>query len=75
MTNPPTYDTRAAYDARHIPGAYYVWTSALFQIRSDGSIYVPGLVPGGARMDQFAQNDGIDKNTTVVFTRGTLIQT
>jgi len=65
------FDTRLDYESGHIPGAHYVDPLAFYEmvdLRMDGPILAPGMVPDGEKMDAFVQGYGIDENTVVVFT-------
>jgi thiosulfate/3-mercaptopyruvate sulfurtransferase len=66
-----SFDTRAVYEAGHIPGAHYVEPTAFYEMvdfRSDGPVLAQAMVPDGPAVDAFVQMHGIDGYTTVVLT-------
>ena len=60
----------ATYTAGHIPGAQFVNSGDIYQIRQEGPATDVNMVIEGARMDALIQKAGIDGNTTVVITTG-----
>jgi thiosulfate/3-mercaptopyruvate sulfurtransferase len=60
----------ATYTAGHIPGAQFLNTSDLYNVRQEGPATDVNMVLDGGHMDALIQRYGIDKNTTVVFTSG-----
>ena len=62
--------SQATYSTGHIPGALFLNTGDLYNIRQEGPATDVNMVLDGVRMDALIQRYGIDKNTTVVFTSG-----
>lgn len=62
--------SQATYNAGHIPGALFVNSSDIYQIRQEGPATDVNMVLDGPHMDALVQKYGIDNNTTVVFTSG-----
>jgi 3-mercaptopyruvate sulfurtransferase SseA len=60
----------ATYTAGHIPGAQFVNSGDIYQIRQEGPATDVNMSIDGARMDALIQKYGIDGNTTVVITTG-----
>jgi 3-mercaptopyruvate sulfurtransferase SseA len=60
----------ATYTAGHIPGAQFVNSNDIYQIRQEGPATDVNMVIDGQHMDALVQKYGIDKNTTIVFTSG-----
>lgn len=60
----------ATYTVGHIPGAQFVNSSDIYQIRQEGPATDVNMVIDGARMDALVQKYGIDIDTTVVITSG-----
>ncbi len=60
----------ATYTAGHIPGAQFVNSNDIYQVRQEGPATDVNMVIDGAHMDALVQKYGIDKDTTVVFTSG-----
>ncbi len=58
------------YTAGHIPGAQFVNSADIYQIRQEGPATDINMSPDGPHMDALIQKYGIDKNTTIVFTTG-----
>ncbi len=58
------------YTAGHIPGAQFVNSNDINQIRQEGGATDINMVLDGPHMDALIQKNGIDKNTTIVFTSG-----
>ncbi len=58
------------YTAGHIPGAQFVNSGDIYQVRQEGPATDVNMSLDGAHMDAMIQKYGIDKNTTVVFTGG-----
>jgi 3-mercaptopyruvate sulfurtransferase SseA len=58
------------YTTGHIPGAQFLNSSDIYQIRQEGGATDVNMVLDGTHMDALIQKYGIDKNTTVVFTSG-----
>ncbi len=58
------------YTTGHIPGAQFVNSGDIYQIRQEGPATDVNMSPDGAHMDALIQKYGIDKSTTVVFTGG-----
>jgi 3-mercaptopyruvate sulfurtransferase SseA len=61
----------ATYTATgHIPGAQFVNSGDIYQVRQEGPATDVNMSPDGPHMDALIQKYGIDKNTTIVFTSG-----
>lgn len=60
----------ATYTAGHIPGAQFVSSSDIYQVRQEGPATNVNMNIDGAHMDALIQKYGIDGNTTVVITTG-----
>jgi thiosulfate/3-mercaptopyruvate sulfurtransferase len=60
----------ATYTAGHIPGAQFVNSNDIYQIRQEGPATDVNMVIDGPHMDALVQKYGIDKNTTIVITTG-----
>lgn len=60
----------ATYSVGHIPGAQFLNSNDLYQIRQEGPATDVNMVLEGAKMDALVQKYGIDNNTTIVFTSG-----
>ncbi len=58
------------YTAGHIPGAQFVNSGDIYQVRQEGPATDVNMSLDGPHMDALIQKYGIDKNTTVVFTGG-----
>lgn len=58
------------YTTGHIPGAQFVNSNDIYQIREEGVATDVNMVLDGPHMDALIQKYGIDKNTTIVFTSG-----
>ncbi len=67
------YTDQATYDKGHIPGAARVDTTEIMQTRLEGVAEMAQLVADGTHMDAIIKKAGIDANTTLVFTSGTLV--
>lgn len=64
-------NSQANYNAGHIPGAQFLSSGDLYQIRKEGPATDVNMVIDGAHMDALIQRYGIDQNSTIVFTAGT----
>ena len=60
----------ATYTAGHVPGAQFVNSGDIYQIRQEGPATDVNMNIDGAHMDALIQKYGIDGNTTVVITTG-----
>ncbi len=60
----------ATYTAGHVPGAQFVNSNDIYQIRQEGPATDINMNIDGAHMDALIQKYGIDKDTTVVITSG-----
>lgn len=60
----------ATYSVGHIPGAQFVNSGDIYQIRQEGPATDVNMVIDGVHMDALVQKYGIDKDTTVVVTSG-----
>ncbi len=58
------------YTTGHIPGAQFVNSNDINQIRQEGGATDINMVLDGPHMDALIQKNGIDNNTTIVFTSG-----
>jgi len=58
------------YTTGHIPGAQFVNSSDIYQVRQEGPATDVNMSPDGTHMDSLIQKYGIDQNTTIVFTSG-----
>jgi 3-mercaptopyruvate sulfurtransferase SseA len=58
------------YTTGHIPGAQFMNSSDLYQVRQEGGATDVNMVLDGSHMDALIQKYGIDNNTTIVFTSG-----
>ncbi len=58
------------YTAGHIPGAQFVNSGDIYQIRQEGPATDVNMSLDGTHMDALVQKYGIDGNTTIVFTTG-----
>ncbi|MHB9099480.1 MAG: selenite/tellurite reduction operon rhodanese-like protein ExtH [Syntrophales bacterium] len=67
------YTDQATYDIGHIPGAVRVDTTEIMQTRLEGVAEMAQLVADGTHMDAIIKKAGIDANTTLVFTSGSLV--
>lgn len=63
-------NSQANYSAGHIPGAQFLDSADIYQIRNEGVAADVNMVPDGSHMDALVQKYGIDRNTTIVFTGG-----
>lgn len=63
-------NSQANYAAGHIPGAHFLNSADIYQIRNEGVAADVNMVPDGSHMDALIQKYGIDRNTTIVFTGG-----
>ncbi|MGE5173892.1 MAG: selenite/tellurite reduction operon rhodanese-like protein ExtH [Betaproteobacteria bacterium] len=62
--------SQATYSAGHIPGAQFVNSGDIYQVRQEGPATDVNMSLDGPHMDALIQKYGIDKNTTIVFTSG-----
>jgi 3-mercaptopyruvate sulfurtransferase SseA len=60
----------ATYTAGHIPGAQFVNSNDIYQIRQEGPATDINMSLDGPHMDALIQKYGIDQDTTIVFTSG-----
>jgi 3-mercaptopyruvate sulfurtransferase SseA len=60
----------ATYTAGHIPGAQFVNSNDIYQIRQEGPAADINMSLDGPHMDALIQKYGIDQDTTIVFTSG-----
>jgi 3-mercaptopyruvate sulfurtransferase SseA len=60
----------ATYTAGHIPGAQFVNSNDIYQIRQEGPATDINMSIDGPHMDALIQKYGIDQDTTIVFTSG-----
>ena len=60
----------ATYTAGHIPGAQFLNSGDIYQVRQEGPATDISMVIDGAHMDALVQKYGIDGKTTIVFTSG-----
>jgi 3-mercaptopyruvate sulfurtransferase SseA len=60
----------ANYSAGHVPGAQFVDSNDIYQIRREGPASDINMVPDGTRMNALVRKYGIDGKTTIVFTGG-----
>ncbi len=58
------------YTAGHIPGAQFVNSGDIYQVRQEGPATDVNMSLDGPHMDALIQKYGIDGNTTIVFTSG-----
>lgn len=58
------------YTTGHVPGALFVNSSDINQIREEGGATDINMVLDGPHLDSLIQKNGIDNNTTIVFTSG-----
>lgn len=63
-------NSQSNYSAGHIPGAQFLDSADIYQIRNEGVAADVNMVPDGSHMDALIQKYGIDRNTTIVFTGG-----
>lgn len=68
-------NSQATYTTGHIPGAQFLNSSDLYQIRQEGPATDINMVLDGAHMDALVQRYGIDNKTTIVFTSGSATPT
>jgi 3-mercaptopyruvate sulfurtransferase SseA len=58
------------YTTGHVPGAQFVNSNDIYQVRQEGGAADVNMVLDGPHMDALIQKNGIDNNTTIVFTSG-----
>jgi 3-mercaptopyruvate sulfurtransferase SseA len=63
-------NTPANYTAGHVPGAHFVNSADIYQIRREGPANDVNMVLDGSRMNALVRKYGIDSRTTIVFTGG-----
>ncbi len=61
------------YTTGHIPGAQFLNSNDIYQIRQEGPATDINMSLDGAHMDALIQKYGIDGNTTIVFTTGAAV--
>jgi 3-mercaptopyruvate sulfurtransferase SseA len=61
------------YTNGHIPGALFVDSTDIGQSRTEGIAMTTTEVPEGSKMDELIQKNGIDANTTIIFTGSSLM--